>query len=112
MADGTLMLGEGNQERPETDDSQKHADDVVARAARYLPAIGRPRAIPVPVGYRPLPLDELPVLGFTEPVSNLYVAMTHSGVTLAPLIGELAAIEIADGRRVEMLDPYRPERFG
>ena len=36
---------------------------------------------------------------------------SHSGVTLAPLIGELAAIEIVDDVRVESLSPYRPERF-
>jgi glycine/D-amino acid oxidase-like deaminating enzyme len=39
------------------------------------------------------------------------VAATHSGVTLAPLIGELASIEILDGVPVEMLEPYRPSRF-
>jgi glycine/D-amino acid oxidase-like deaminating enzyme len=37
--------------------------------------------------------------------------LTHSGVTLAPLIGQLASIEILDGVRVEALDPYRTERF-
>ena len=46
-----------------------------------------------------------------EAAPNVYIALTHSGVTLAPLIGELAAIEIVDGVRVESLSPYRPERF-
>ena len=32
----------------------------------------------------------------------------HSGVTLAPLIGQLAALEILDGARVSSLEPYRP----
>ncbi|MCH7801108.1 MAG: hypothetical protein IIC24_06140 [Chloroflexi bacterium] len=36
----------------------------------------------------------------------------HSGVTLAPLIGELAASEITSGTRVDVLEPYRLERFG
>jgi len=35
----------------------------------------------------------------------------HSGMTLAPLIGQLAALEILDGACVEALDPYRPARF-
>ncbi|NIP14273.1 MAG: FAD-binding oxidoreductase, partial [Pseudomonadales bacterium] len=35
----------------------------------------------------------------------------HSGVTLSPLVGRLAASEILDGVRVEMLEPYRVERF-
>ena len=42
----------------------------------------------------------------------MYIALTHSGVTLAPLIGELATLEIVDGVRVQTLEPYRPERFG
>ena len=35
----------------------------------------------------------------------------HSGVTLAPLIGELAATEITTGTSVDALEPYRLERF-
>ena len=114
--DGSLMIGEGNQESLRRDDTQAHADDLLGRAIRYLPSLAGARAIPVPVGYRPMPLDGYPVLGFPAPgsgeaASNVYIALTHSGVTLAPLIGELAAIEIVDGARVEGLSPYRPERF-
>jgi glycine/D-amino acid oxidase-like deaminating enzyme len=58
-----------------------------------------------------MPHDGFPVLGYPEPVPNLYLALMHSGVTLAPLVGELAAMEIVDGARVQILDAYRPERF-
>ena len=44
-------------------------------------------------------------------VPNLYVALTHSGVTLTPLISELAALEVLEGAGVEMLGDYRPGRF-
>ena len=110
-ADGTLAIGQGSQESVDQDDSQEHADDLLSRAIHYLPALAGTRAIPTPVGYRPMPIDELPVIGFCEAVSNLYIALMHSGVTLAPLVGELATVEIVDGARVEMLAPYRPERF-
>jgi glycine/D-amino acid oxidase-like deaminating enzyme len=110
-ADGTLMIGEGSQESLSRDDSQSHANDLLARAIHYLPALAGAKAIPVPVGYRPMPLDGYPVLGFAEAAPNIYIALTHSGVTLAPLIGELAAIEIVDGARVKALQDYRPERF-
>jgi len=110
-SEGRVMIGEGSQESLARDDSQEHADDLLDRASRYLPGLKGTKAVPVPVGYRPMPLDEYPVVGFTEPVPNLYVALTHSGVTLAPLLGELAALEIVDGVRVEQLAPYRPERF-
>jgi glycine/D-amino acid oxidase-like deaminating enzyme len=36
----------------------------------------------------------------------------HSGVTLAPLVGQLAATEILDGVPVDLLQPYRLARFG
>ena len=51
------------------------------------------------------------MIGFTEAVPNLYMAVMHSGVTLAPLTGEMAAIEILDRARVDLLEPYRLERF-
>lgn len=66
----------------------------------------------VSLGWRVMPRDEFPIVGFAAPkCGNLYVVATHSGVTLAPLIGEFAVIEILDGSRVEMLAPYRSERF-
>ena len=109
--DGTLLIGEGTQESLARDDSQEHADDLLSRAVHYLPELDGATAILVPVGYRPMPLDGLPVLGFARQVPNLYVTFTHSGVTLAPVIGEMAGIEIVDGARVDLLEPYRLERF-
>ena len=38
-ADGRLMIGEGDQESLAEDDSQAHADDLLARAAEYLPGL-------------------------------------------------------------------------
>ena len=35
----------------------------------------------------------------------------HSGVTMSPLIGRLAAIEILDGVKAEPLESYRLSRF-
>ncbi|MCE2394423.1 FAD-binding oxidoreductase [Candidatus Poribacteria bacterium] len=110
-ADGTLAIGQGSQESVDQDDSQEHADDLLGRAVHYLPTLVGARTIPIPVGYRPMPIDELPVIGFCDAAPNLYIALMHSGVTLAPLVGELATVEIVDGAHVEMLAPYRPERF-
>ena len=111
MADGTLMIGEGSQESVSSDDSQEHADDMLDRAVEHVPAVRGAAIRPVPVGYRPMPMDGLPILGFTEAVPNMYIAVMHSGVTLAALVGELAAMEISDGVPVDLLEPYRLERF-
>ena len=111
-ADGRMMIGEGNQESLAEDDSQAHADDLLARACRYLPALTGAKAIPVPVGWRPMPLDGYPIMGFAAEAPNLYIALTHSGVTLAPALSQLAAMEICDGAVSDaVLGPYRPGRF-
>jgi glycine/D-amino acid oxidase-like deaminating enzyme len=109
--DGVVTVGETADESLRLDDSQPHAEDVLARAIHYLPALAGAKAIPLPVAYRPMPRDGYPVLGFSQAAPNVYVALTHSGVTLAPLIGELAALEIVEGATVEMLSGYRPDRF-
>ncbi len=111
-ADGRMMLGEGNQESLAQDDSQAHADDILERACHYLPDLAAAKAIPVPVGWRPMPQDGYPVVGFPTEAPNLYVALTHSGITLAPVLSQLAALEICEGVPADaVLGPYRPQRF-
>ena len=105
------MIGEGTQESLARDDSQSHADELLARAAEYVPALKGASAVPVPVGYRPMPLDGFPVVGFSSKAPSVYLALTHSGVTLAPLIAQPATMEIVDGARVDLLGDYRPSRF-
>lgn len=62
------------------------------------------------VGYRPTPKDGLPIIG--NACDGLYVAVMHSGVTLAPLAGLLASSEILAGNEDPALAPYRLSRFG
>ena len=85
--------------------------EIFRQATRFLPALARAAIEKVTLGYRVMPADEYPILGFTEKCPNLYVAATHSGVILAPVIGEFAALEILDGIAQPPLAPYRPSRF-
>jgi glycine/D-amino acid oxidase-like deaminating enzyme len=64
------------------------------------------------VGYRPTPKDGFPILGPAEGIAGLYLAVTHSGITLAPAIGRFAAEEILTGESEPLLAPYRLSRFG
>ncbi len=63
------------------------------------------------VGERPTPIDGFPIVGRPPGVAGLYLAVTHSGITLAPAIGLFAADELLTGRRDPLLSPYGPERF-
>lgn len=111
LSDGSLRIGQGTQEGINNDDSQESADALLSRTKAYLPAIGHAKAIATPVGYRPMPLDGFPIIGYVKSISNMYVAVMHSGVTLAPLVGEMAAMEIIDSVRIDWFKPYRLERF-
>ena len=51
------------------------------------------------------------VVGFVARHPNLYITAMHSGITLSPLIGQVAAMEILDGVAVDLLKPFRPARF-
>jgi glycine/D-amino acid oxidase-like deaminating enzyme len=63
------------------------------------------------IGYRPTPKDGFPILGAADGVERLYLAVTHSGITLAPAIGRFAAEEILTGKGEPLLAPYRLSRF-
>ncbi len=58
-----------------------------------------------------VPADGLPVVGPVPSVGGVYVAVMHSGVTLAPVVGRLVAGEVVDGVEAEELDGVRPHRF-
>jgi len=88
-----------------------HGQKILTEAARVLPGIRGVAVERVTLGHRVMPVDEYPVIGFSPRCPNLYVAAMHSGITLAPLIGQFAALEILDGARVSSLEPYRPSRF-
>ena len=63
------------------------------------------------VGYRPMPQDRLPIVGFSPGNADVYIAVMHSGVTLAPIMGHYIAHEIMNNELVDELAPYRPDRF-
>jgi glycine/D-amino acid oxidase-like deaminating enzyme len=62
------------------------------------------------VGRRPIPADRMPLIGPACGVEGLYVAVTHSGVTLAPAIGRFVADELLHGQRDPLLAPFGLER--
>lgn len=64
------------------------------------------------VGMRPIPADGMPVVGAVPGVEGVYLAVTHSGVTLAPIVGNLLAGELLGGAVSDLLSPFRPDRFG
>ena len=46
------------------------------------------------------------MVGRADTVPGLYVAVTHSGVTLAPTVGRLVAEDLVSDRRDPLLAPF------
>jgi len=104
VAGGQIVAGVGTAT---TDASVDDAEQILKQVQRFLPALSGVAIERVTLGNRVMPFDEFPKIGFTGPCANLYVAVMHSGVTLAPLVGELAAQETLDGAQVSALEDYR-----
>ena len=91
--------------------SSRPAIEMMSAATRLLPALGEMRPEATRTTLRSIPFDDISVLGTFPHVENYYICVTHSGVTLAPILGKLVAEEIAMGRAEIDLEPFRPTRF-
>lgn len=124
--DGRIVLGEQDgapqnqahvvrlQGRPNRfpDDiyADQHASRILGIAEQYVAGIRNAEIEDVYIGWRPLPLDGHPVLGISSVNPKAYIAIMHSGVTLAPIVGALVAKEISTGHSSAQIDEYRPDR--
>ncbi|AXK31600.1 FAD-binding oxidoreductase [Streptomyces armeniacus] len=92
---------------------------LLERARHVMPSLATARVLERTVCVRPLPLDGLPAVGPADGAAvdggpaggSPYVVVTHSGVTLAAGLAELAGRELLEDVRVPELAPFRPGRF-
>jgi glycine/D-amino acid oxidase-like deaminating enzyme len=104
-ADSDEALANGGAPRP-------WLDELLVHAQAYLPALKEPRIARWGVGVRPIPADERTSAGAVPSLPGYAEIVTHSGVTLGPLLGSLVANELLTGEVDPLLTPFRPERFG
>jgi glycine/D-amino acid oxidase-like deaminating enzyme len=95
---------------PDANLAQQHASRMLAIAEQFVPAMRGASFDHVYIGWRPRPIDGHPVIGASPNRRDVYLAIMHSGVSLAPIIGQLAAWELTRGETVARLDAYRPGR--
>ncbi|MCS0639644.1 FAD-binding oxidoreductase [Streptomyces sp. LP05-1] len=98
--------------RPDVaEQGRRAARRVLERLDTVLPGAGAGVAVESAyTGIRPMPLDGRSVLGPVPGAEALYVVVTHSGLTLAPVLGELVAGEVL-GQVSPLAAEFRPERF-
>jgi len=65
----------------------------------------------IETGQRSRPADGLPALGYLSGSARVYLMVSHSGMTLAPLLGRLAAETMLSGTASPMLSAFTPDRL-
>ncbi|MBT6328774.1 MAG: FAD-binding oxidoreductase, partial [Kordiimonadaceae bacterium] len=88
-----------------------HTQRIIDVIATKFPAAKDATPNRLTLGFRPKPVDGMPIIGYIPGSSSIYSAVMHSGITLAPIVGQLVAKEIIGDSREGVLTPYRPERF-
>lgn len=86
-------------------------ETMLAAAARVLGPLAGVPADAMRLATRPITEDGHPAVGPIAGLSGYYVAVTHSGITLATLLAGAIAGEILEGREAPELAPFRPDRF-
>jgi glycine/D-amino acid oxidase-like deaminating enzyme len=82
------------------------ADAAVCCAGRWVPELA---ALAGAAG--PVPADGRSIVGWLPGADGVYVAVTHSGVTLGAHLARLVTAELVTGAVPAALAPYRPGRF-
>lgn len=91
-------------------DPAGQARETLARIAGLLGLPGL-EAEAVTHAERPVPGDGLPVVGPVGAVPGLWLAVLHSGVTLAAIVAEALAAEITGQGEEPLFAPFRPARL-
>ena len=89
---------------------EMHGNRILSKLARYTPKMKDAQFGFMTLGYRPFPVDDRPVFGQVPGVPGVSICVTHSGMTLAAVLGAYMANEVVGGKTEELVAPYRPDR--
>lgn len=95
---------------PLTTDSPQ-AQQLLDAARRVLPALGAVELEAIRTTVRPYPADTFTCAGAMPDIDGYYMAVTHSGVTIAPYLGRVVADEAVRGLHHQDMETFRPHRF-
>ncbi|HWM95852.1 MAG TPA: FAD-dependent oxidoreductase [Streptosporangiaceae bacterium] len=90
---------------------RRWAAELLRRAQRTVRGLDDARVVELKVCVRPLPADGQSIVGRLPGAPGIYVAVTHSGVTLAAHLSRLITTDLTTGTRPAELAPYTPARF-
>ncbi|MGC5702664.1 FAD-binding oxidoreductase [Pseudomonas sp. NFXW11] len=110
-ADGSLLMAEDFIAEAGPQGPHALAQQALATVQQSLRGAAGATLRSVEVGQRPMPQDQLPIIGPSATCPGLYLAVMHSGVTLAASVGRLVSQELLHGQSRSELAPCRPARF-
>lgn len=111
-AEGTLMIGSTHEETGfDTDTTVEAAAQMSRNALRKMPQLATLRMVRQWAGLRVMTPDSYPVYAQSPSHPGAFVALCHSGVTLAGLHSDLIAAAVAAGNLPMSLDVFHPRRF-
>lgn len=109
---GQVLLGVTNENVGEdTGVTTDMISGCVRRAIHLLPPLKAARGIRCAAALRPMTPDRLPIYQKMEGLRDFYIAVGHSGITLAPVTGKIFSELITKGETDISLSAYRVERF-
>jgi glycine/D-amino acid oxidase-like deaminating enzyme len=86
-------------------------EGLLAEASRVLAGSPTLELAHYGVGPKPIPADGDPLIGAIDEIEGLHAIFTHSGATLALIVGELVADEIVTGQKSPLLTAFGAGRF-
>jgi glycine/D-amino acid oxidase-like deaminating enzyme len=112
-ADGLVMIHKGDADEAlvRGEPAGPWISQYIDWAVSYVPGFREARIAAWSVGVRPIPEDGRSSAGLLPSIPGYAEVVTHSGITLGPLLGELVARQIVAGETDPLLAPFSPERF-
>lgn len=107
-ADGAVFLSSSLSKTPKRADDLM-VGDALAELARLFPEFNEAKVVDVVRRDRPIPEDGFPLVGRSG-IDQVWLAATHSGMTLAPVIAEALADDILKRAPRHELSRYSPDR--
>jgi glycine/D-amino acid oxidase-like deaminating enzyme len=123
--DGRLIIGEQDgapenhkmrlkaypSQFPSTLIADQHVKKILDLTKVFIKSVKHVEVESVEIGWRPLPLDGLPIIGFINSKQDSYVASMHSGISLGPIVAKIVAQEITENINNKLFKDFRPNRF-
>jgi glycine/D-amino acid oxidase-like deaminating enzyme len=110
--DGTVMLGATREDVGMNDSTTVEGEaGLAARAMRTVPALANVPVVRAWAGIRVLTPDTFPVYQQSESHPGAFVALCHSGVTLASIHARDVAAAFLAPTLPEAFNPFHPRRF-